>query len=47
LHSLIASLGEPLSTRECGELHARHGGNLRAALRELYDRWTIGGMKAD
>ena len=47
LHSLIASLGEPLSTRECGELHARHDGNLRAALRELYDRWAIGGMKAD
>jgi hypothetical protein len=42
LHSLAASLGVPLSTRECGELHARHDGNLRAALSELYDRWTIG-----
>ena len=28
--------------RECGELHARHDGNLRAALRELYDRWSMG-----
>jgi hypothetical protein len=42
LHGLAASLGEPLSIRLCGELHARHDGNLRAALSELYDRWTIG-----
>jgi hypothetical protein len=42
LHGLAASLGERLSTRECGELHARHHGNLRAALSELYDRWTMG-----
>jgi hypothetical protein len=39
LHSLTASLGQPLSPSECGELHARHDGNLRAALGELYDRW--------
>jgi hypothetical protein len=25
---------------EIGELHARHGGNIRDALRELYDRWA-------
>jgi len=42
LQSLAASLGEPLSTRECGELHARHRGNLRAALGQLYDRWAAG-----
>ena len=40
LHSLAASLGEPLSTHECEKLHARHDGNVRAALHELYDRWT-------
>jgi hypothetical protein len=46
LRSLAASLGEPLSARECGELHARHDGNLRAALSELYDRWAIGDSAA-
>ena len=46
LHGLAASLGQPLSTGECGELHARHHGNLRAALSELYDRWTIGCLPA-
>lgn len=39
LGRLTASLGVPLSTMECGEVYARHEGNLRAALRELYDRW--------
>jgi hypothetical protein len=42
LHSLVASLGSPLPARFCGELHARHDGNLRAALGELYDRWSTG-----
>jgi energy-coupling factor transporter ATP-binding protein EcfA2 len=42
LRGLAASLGVPLSTQECRELHARHDGNLRAALSELYDRWTNG-----
>jgi hypothetical protein len=42
LHSLAASLGGALSAHECRELHARHYGNLRAALGELYDRWTTG-----
>jgi hypothetical protein len=46
LHGLAASLGEPLSTGECRELHARHHGNLRAALSELYDRWTTGCLRA-
>jgi hypothetical protein len=46
LHRLAASLGEPLSTGECGELHARHHGNLRAAFSELYDRWTMGRIPA-
>jgi hypothetical protein len=40
LRSLAASLGEPLSVGECAELHARHDGNLRAALGELYNRWA-------
>ncbi len=40
LRSLAASLGEPLSARDGAEIHARHDGNLRAALRELYDRWA-------
>jgi hypothetical protein len=43
LQNLAASLGAPLSIGECGELHARHDGDLRAALSELYDRWTMGG----
>ncbi len=47
LRNLAASLGEPLSVRECGELYARHDGNLRAALSELYDRWATGGCAAD
>jgi len=42
LHDLAVSLGEPLSDRDCDELHARHDGNLRAALSELYDRWSMG-----
>jgi hypothetical protein len=25
---------------DAGELHARHAGNVRNALRELYDRWA-------
>jgi hypothetical protein len=41
LHGLAASLGQTISGEECDELHARHGGNLRAALGELYDRWAI------
>ena len=41
LHGLAESLGQAVSAQECGELHARHGGNLRAALGELYDRWAI------
>ena len=40
LRSLAASLGEPLSAGECAEIYARHDGNLRAALRELYDGWA-------
>ena len=38
LRGLAASLGQPLSAREGVEIHARHDGNLRAALGELYDR---------
>ncbi len=29
------------------EIHARHDGNLRAALGELYDRWAGAGFKTD
>jgi hypothetical protein len=34
----------PLSLAE--SLHARHGGNLRLALREMYDRWATDGPAA-
>jgi ABC-type cobalamin/Fe3+-siderophores transport system ATPase subunit len=42
LSELAASLGERLPATACADLHARHRGNLRAALRELYDRWADG-----
>jgi hypothetical protein len=39
---LLAAIARDLSGGEieAGELHARHGGNVRDALRELYDRWA-------
>jgi hypothetical protein len=39
---LLAGIVEELSGPgvEVGELWARHGGNVRDALRELYDRWA-------
>lgn len=37
LRELVAALGETLSAEEAGRLHARHRGNVREALRELYD----------
>lgn len=42
LRGLAVSLGEPLSAAESGALYARHAGDLRAALRELYDGWSRG-----
>ena len=38
LRELVAALGENIDDAEAARLHARHGGNLREALRELYDR---------
>lgn len=37
LGELVRSLSVTLSLADAVALHARHGGNLRAALRELYD----------
>ena len=37
LAELVHSLGESISAEESLALHRRHGGNLREALRELYD----------
>jgi ABC-type cobalamin/Fe3+-siderophores transport system ATPase subunit len=39
---LVSSLGSPLSIDEARALHQRHRGNVRDALRELYDRWSVG-----
>jgi hypothetical protein len=47
LRSLAGSLGQALSARECVEIHARHDGNLRAALGELYDGWARAGFKTE
>jgi hypothetical protein len=38
LQDLVTSLGERLCPDEAGRLHVSHGGNVREALRELYDR---------
>jgi len=37
LRALVVALGETLGPAEAVALHARHRGNLREALRELYD----------
>jgi hypothetical protein len=37
LHELVTSLGVEFSPEQSAALHARHRGNLRSALRELYD----------
>ena len=42
LSELAASLGQLLTSAESAALHARHGGNVRNALRELYDMWSRG-----
>jgi hypothetical protein len=42
LWALATSLDGGRALSACAELHARHDGNLRAALRELYDRWADG-----
>lgn len=41
LVQLTAALGEPLSLDEAAELHTRYSGNLREALRELYERAAL------
>jgi hypothetical protein len=38
LKELVESLGEELAAAEAERLHRRHRGNVREALRELYDR---------
>jgi hypothetical protein len=38
LRALVRSLGEELPPTEAALLHRRHRGNIREALRELYDR---------
>lgn len=40
LRELVAALGEAVSVGESERLHARHRGNVREALRELYDKRT-------
>jgi len=47
LCTLVASLGVAVEARECERLHARHGGNIRDALRELYDRCAMGSDTSD
>jgi hypothetical protein len=44
LRDIIACLGVALSAGECATLHAAHAGNVREAIRELYDtaRWWRG-----
>jgi hypothetical protein len=37
LHELVTSLGVKFSPEKSATLHTRHRGNLRSALRELYD----------
>jgi ABC-type glutathione transport system ATPase component len=39
LRELTESLGQPLEIEESARLHAAHRGNVRDALRDLYDRW--------
>jgi hypothetical protein len=45
LSDIIGALGGPtkaLSMQETDALFERHRGNIREALRELYDRWAAG-----
>jgi hypothetical protein len=42
LAELTGALGRPLSAEEAKALHSEHGGNLREAMRELYDRHAAG-----
>jgi len=43
IRELAASLGYSITPAEGVELHTRHDGNVRSALRELYDTWSRGG----
>ena len=45
LSELVFSLGHTLSTTEAEALHRRHHGNIREALRELYDRYAENNMR--
>jgi len=40
LQELVSSLGVELTPDEAGSLHQRHRGNIREAIRELYDRFA-------
>jgi hypothetical protein len=42
LGALADSLGEPLPAEDAMALYRRHLGNVREALRELYDHWSSG-----
>jgi hypothetical protein len=42
LRNLATSLGVEIAPSQAADLHARHRGNVRAALRELYDRAAAG-----
>lgn len=44
LRSLVAALGVTLTPAAAASLHARHRGNLREALRELYDAHAARGL---
>ena len=43
IRDLAASLGYAITPAEGVALHVRHEGNVRNALRELYDSWSRGG----
>lgn len=43
LRQLVAELGETIHAAEAAVLHARHCGNIREALRELYDVAAVRG----
>ncbi len=46
LRGLVAALGVTLTPEAAESLHARHRGNLREALRELYDEYAARGLTA-
>jgi hypothetical protein len=47
VRELTAALGEAMSTQEAARLHARHRGNVREVMRELYDERAHGCRERD